>query len=108
MIEEDGLKGVTSNPSIFEKAIAESDDYDDMIAESAADGATDPKAVYEKIAIRDIQDAADVLKTVYNETQRRDGYVTSVSRSHQPWLMTPKGPWKRRGGFGRACRAKTS
>lgn len=76
LTEEDGLKGVTSNPAIFEKAIAESDDYDDMIAQLRDEGKTDPKAVYEKIAIRDIQAAADVLKTVYDETHHRDGYVS--------------------------------
>jgi transaldolase/glucose-6-phosphate isomerase len=76
MVEEDGLKGVTSNPAIFEKAIADSDDYDDVIAELGGDGSADPKAVYEAIATRDIQDAADVLKPVYDETERRDGYVS--------------------------------
>ncbi len=76
MVEEDGLKGVTSNPAIFEKAIAESDDYDDVIAELGGDGSADPKAVYEAIATRDIQDAADVLRPVYDETERRDGYVS--------------------------------
>ena len=76
MVEEDGLKGVTSNPAIFEKAIADSDDYDDVIAELGGDGSADPKAVYEAIATRDIQDAADVLRPVYDETERRDGYVS--------------------------------
>ena len=76
MVEEDGLKGVTSNPAIFEKAIADSDDYDDVIAELGGDGSADPKAVYEAIATRDIQEAADVLKPVYDETGARDGYVS--------------------------------
>lgn len=76
LVEEDGLKGVTSNPAIFEKAIADSDDYDDVIARMAGDGAADPKAVYEAIATRDIQDAADVLRPVYDDTGRRDGYVS--------------------------------
>ena len=47
-----------------------------MIAELGGDGSADPKAVYEAIATRDIQDAADVLKPVYDETERRDGYVS--------------------------------
>ncbi len=76
LVEEDGLKGVTSNPAIFEKAIADSDDYDDVIARMAGDGAAEPKAVYEAIATRDIQEAADVLRPVYDETGRRDGYVS--------------------------------
>ena len=71
LVEEDGLKGVTSNPAIFEKAIADSDDYDDVIAGMAAHGAAEPKGVYEAIATRDIQDAADVLRPVYDETGRR-------------------------------------
>ena len=74
LVEEDGLKGVTSNPAIFEKAIADSDDYDDVIAR--AGGSADPKEVYEAIATRDIQDAADVLRPVYDRTERRDGYVS--------------------------------
>ncbi len=76
LVEEDGLRGVTSNPAIFEKAIADSDDYDDVIARMGGDGAADPKEVYEAIATRDIQDAADVLRPVYEETGRRDGYVS--------------------------------
>src|SRR4029450_8095939 len=58
MIEEDGLRGVTSNPAIFEKAIAGSSDYADILD---APGATslDATSLYEKLAIRDIQDAAD-------------------------------------------------
>lgn len=76
LIEEDGLKGVTSNPSIFEKAVSNSADYDDILSQFGEEGTTNPKAVYERLAIRDIQDAADVLKTVYDKTQRRDGYVS--------------------------------
>ena len=76
LVDEDGLKGVTSNPAIFEKAIADSDDYDDVIARLGADGSAEPKAVYEAIATRDIQEAADVLRTVYDETDGRDGYVS--------------------------------
>jgi transaldolase / glucose-6-phosphate isomerase len=74
LIEEDGLAGVTSNPSIFEKAIAGSTDYADALADF--DGGPDAKAAYERIAIRDVQDAADTLKSVYDGTNRRDGYVS--------------------------------
>lgn len=76
LVEEDGLAGVTSNPAIFEKAIADSDDYDDLIARLGAGGSADPKGVYEAIATRDIQEAADVLRPVYDDTGRRDGYVS--------------------------------
>ena len=76
MIEEDGLKGMTSNPAIFEKAIATSKDYDGLLKELAPKRDLDAKARYEAIAIRDIQTAADALRPVYDSTKRRDGYVS--------------------------------
>src|ERR1035437_206588 len=76
MVEQDGLGGVTSNPAIFEKAIAGSNDYSDILAELQQNKDLDAKAIYERIAIRDIQDAADVLRVVYDRTKRRDGYVS--------------------------------
>jgi transaldolase/glucose-6-phosphate isomerase len=75
MIEEDWLKGVTSNPSIFEKAITGSTDYTDTL-KALKQQNLDPMSLYEKLAIQDIQDAADVFKAVYKETNRRDGYVS--------------------------------
>ena len=75
LIEEDGLKGMTSNPAIFEKAIG-SEYYKDSIAELAAEKDLDATAIYEKIAIEDIQRAADALRPVYDETNKRDGYVS--------------------------------
>lgn len=75
LIDEDGLRGVTSNPAIFEKAISGSGDYDDLLDQKSLAGA-DAKAIYERLAIRDIQDAADLLKPVYERTGRRDGYVS--------------------------------
>jgi transaldolase/glucose-6-phosphate isomerase len=76
MIEEDGLRGMTSNPAIFEKAIAESSLYDDILKSLASRDDLDTKARYEQIAIRDIQGAADVLRTVYESSKFRDGYVS--------------------------------
>ncbi len=76
MIEEDGLRGMTSNPSIFEKAIADSSLYDDMLKDLATRRDLDATARYEQIAIRDIQDAADILKPVYESSNYRDGYVS--------------------------------
>jgi len=76
MIDEDGLKGVTSNPSIFEKAITGSTDYKDVLDELQKEKDLDPMAVYEQLAIRDIQDAADIFRPVYEQTKRRDGYVS--------------------------------
>jgi len=76
MIEEEGLRGMTSNPAIFEKAIAESSLYDDMLKSLASRRDLDATGRYEQIAIRDIQDVADVLRPVYEESKFRDGYVS--------------------------------
>lgn len=75
LVQEDGLRGVTSNPSIFEKAIAGSADYKDILdAPQYRD--YDAKALYEVIAVRDIRDAADILRPVYDSSEARDGYVS--------------------------------
>lgn len=75
LVEEDGLRGVTSNPSIFEKAIVGSTDYQDILmAPKYRD--FDAKALYEEIAIRDVRDAADVLRPIYDNSKARDGYVS--------------------------------
>jgi transaldolase / glucose-6-phosphate isomerase len=76
MIADDGLRGMTSNPAIFEKAIAESSLYDDILKELASRTDLDTKARYEQIAIRDIQGAADILRPVYDSSKFRDGYVS--------------------------------
>jgi transaldolase/glucose-6-phosphate isomerase len=76
LVDKDGLKGVTSNPAIFEKAIAGSNDYNEALEVSLGEGDMDVKALYESLAIRDIQDAADVLSGVYRDTKKRDGYVS--------------------------------
>jgi transaldolase len=76
MIEEDGLRGMTSNPAIFEKAIADSSLYDDILHSLATQKNLSATAKYEQIAIRDIRDAADQLRGVYEETNFRDGYVS--------------------------------
>src|SRR5579871_3616378 len=75
MIDEDGLRGMTSNPAIFEKAIVGGNFYSDILEAPDAKklGAS---GVYEKIAIRDVQDAADIFKGVYADTKRHDGYVS--------------------------------
>jgi transaldolase / glucose-6-phosphate isomerase len=76
MIEEDGLRGMTSNPSIFEKAIGDSSLYDDMLKSLASRSDLDATARYEQIAIRDIQGVADILRPVYQESNFHDGYVS--------------------------------
>src|SRR6202142_204694 len=76
LIDEDGLGGVTSNPAIFEKAITGSTDYTDALLELQKRKDLDAMGVYEILAIKDIQDAADTLRTVYDRTKMRDGYVS--------------------------------
>jgi transaldolase/glucose-6-phosphate isomerase len=74
-IDEDGLRGMTSNPSIFEKSITGSNLYTDILSSPEAKS-LDAKQIFEKIAIRDVQDACDIFKPVYEESKRRDGYVS--------------------------------
>jgi transaldolase len=76
LVERDGLSGVTSNPTIFEKAIDGSADYDAQLQELVASGLSDPKALYEQLVLSDIRAAADVLHPVYRETGGADGYVS--------------------------------
>lgn len=75
LIDEDGVRGVTSNPAIFEKAITGSQDYAQALKKLEAVG-LDAKAAYESLAIKDIRDAADVLAPLYEASERRDGYVS--------------------------------
>ncbi len=76
LIDEDGLRGMTSNPTIFGKAIADSALYQDFFDSLANRPELDAKGRYELLAIRDIQEAADLLRPVYQSTNRRDGYVS--------------------------------
>ncbi len=76
LIAEDGLRGMTSNPSIFEKAIGDSDYYSDLLNSLKDRKDLNPTARYEILAIRDIQDAADILRPVYDSSKKRDGYVS--------------------------------
>jgi transaldolase / glucose-6-phosphate isomerase len=75
-IERDGLKGVTSNPSIFEKAIGETEEYAEALKRFQAQADHSISAIYEHLAIADIRAAADVLRPVYEQTQGRDGYIS--------------------------------
>jgi transaldolase/glucose-6-phosphate isomerase len=99
MIEDDGLRGMTSNPSIFEKAIADSSLYDDMLKSLAARKDLDATGRYEQIAIRDIQDAADTLRPVYEQSNFRDGYVSLevspyLARKTQETIDEARRLWK--------------
>jgi transaldolase/glucose-6-phosphate isomerase len=75
MVEEDGLSGVTSNPTIFEKAIAGSADYEDAVRDLAAQGASVDR-IYEELVVSDIVAAADVLRPVYDKFDGLDGFVS--------------------------------
>ncbi len=75
-IEDDGLKGMTSNPAIFEKAITGSDDYAKSLKEAQDKGTSDPMTLFETLAVPDIQQAADALLPVYEKSKKLDGYVS--------------------------------
>jgi transaldolase / glucose-6-phosphate isomerase len=75
LVEEDSLRGVTSNPTIFNAAILGAPDYDDQLGECARAGKT-TREIFQEMAIKDIQDGCDVLRSVYDETNGYDGYVS--------------------------------
>ena len=76
LIREDGLRGMTSNPTIFEKAIGGSDLYTDQLKELAGRTELDAKAIFEQLAIKDIQSATDAMREVYEASKMHDGYVS--------------------------------
>jgi transaldolase/glucose-6-phosphate isomerase len=76
LIETDGVKGVTSNPSIFEKAIGSSDEYDAPIGKALGQGDLPVADLFERLAVEDIQHAADVLRPVYDSHHGADGFVS--------------------------------
>jgi transaldolase len=81
LIENDGLRGMTSNPSIFEKAIAESNIYDRDISDMALKK-KDVKSIYEALSQSDVQNAADEFRSVYDKTDGKDGYVSLEVNPH--------------------------
>src|SRR6201998_2441450 len=99
LIEDAGLRGLTSNPSILEKATADRPLYDDMLKSLAARKDLDATGRYEQLAIRDIQDAADTLRPVYDESNFRDGYVSLevspyLARKTQETIDEARRLWK--------------
>lgn len=98
MIDQDGLRGITSNPSIFEKAIAGSNDYTDLLTQLGKQGLPTGQ-IYERIVVRDIQDAADKLLPVYKSTNRRDGYISlevspTLARDTEGTIEEARRLWK--------------
>jgi transaldolase len=100
LIQEDGVSGVTSNPSIFEKAIAESPDYDDAIRALTSEGKT-PDEIYQHLTVEDIQMVADLLHPIYERTHGRDGFISlevspvlahdmkgTIQEAHRLWAVT--------------------
>src|SRR3977135_96979 len=85
LIDTDGVKGVTSNPSIFEKAIGSSDEYDGAIGTALKGGDRPVAELFEHLAVEDIQHAADVLRPVYDQLKGEDGFV---SLEVSPYLAT--------------------
>src|SRR5271168_1156253 len=85
LVDEDGLRGVTSNPSIFEHAIGQTDEYDDAIARLLQEGDKSAGELFEQLAVEDIQKATDVLRPVFDATHGADGFV-SIEVS--PYLAT--------------------
>lgn len=81
LADEDGVDGVTSNPSIFEKAITESSDYDEAIRTLAVAG-KDALEIYETLTVEDVRMAADVLRPIYDRHQGRDGFVSLEVSPH--------------------------
>jgi transaldolase len=75
LMREDAVVGVTSNPTIFQKALATGDWYDEQLRE-VLEEETDPKEIFLHLAVRDIQDACDLLRRVWDEGQGQDGYVS--------------------------------
>jgi transaldolase / glucose-6-phosphate isomerase len=76
LIADDGVKGLTSNPSIFEKAIGDGDAYDKRVQAELKRGDSQPKALFERIAIEDIQAAADIFRPTFDRLGGRDGFVS--------------------------------
>jgi len=74
-VTEQGLRGITSNPSIFNKAISDSSNYDEQIRASVKNGKS-PRQIYDALTVKDVQDACDILRSVYDESHGADGFVS--------------------------------
>jgi len=101
LVQEDGICGVTTNPTIFDKAISEGQDYDDQIRELAARGLSDEE-IYLELVTTDVRWAADVLRPVYESTAGRDGYVSvevspALAYDHQGTIAAVEALWQRIG-----------
>src|SRR5216683_634888 len=96
-IEEDGIRGVTANPAIFEKAIAESNEYDDELKKLVAKGKS-PMQIYETLAVADVRAACDVLRPLFDKLKGGDGFVSLevspfIARDTRATVEEAKGFW---------------
>ncbi len=99
MVAEESLRGVTANPSIFEKAILGSKDYDEDLEQMAREQ-LEPKQIYERFAVRDVQEGADVLAQVHRESGGRDGFVSlevgpELAHNTETTLVEVRDFWQR-------------
>ncbi len=95
-MREDAIVGVTSNPTIFEKAISQGESYDEQLRELLDDGCTDPKEIFLRLSCRDIWQACDLLRAVWDEGKGKDGYVS--------WEVDPTLAYEREETFEEAMR----
>jgi transaldolase/glucose-6-phosphate isomerase len=100
LIAEDNVTGMTSNPTIFEKAIADGTHYDEQIHELLREGVEDPQEIFLRLAITDIRHAADILRPVYDRTGGADGFVSlelppPLSHDTPGSIATAKEYWRR-------------
>lgn len=98
LIDDGELKGLTSNPAIFEEAIAKSDDYNESISELTKQGKT-PEEIFLSIAVEDVRTAADLFQGVYQETNALDGYVSlevspSLALNTEGTIAEARSSWK--------------
>src|SRR3954467_15646077 len=96
MMRDDAVVGVTSNPSIFQKALAEGDHYDDLLKEVLAAGETDPKEIFLQLSSHDVDEACDLMRKVWDKGEGLDGYVS--------WEVDPTLAYDREGQIAQAKR----
>ena len=105
LVDDDGLRGVTSNPSIFEHAIGHTKEYDDAIKRMLASHDHSPAQIFEQLAVEDIRNATDVLRPVFDATHGADGFVSietasSVLKCRPISQPTRKEPSRKRNACG--------
>jgi transaldolase len=105
LVDNAGLRGVTSNPSIVEQAIGHSDEYDDAIGRMLSAQDRSVGEVFEQLAVEDIKQATDILRPVYDATQGADGLSVSRSRRFSP--RTRKARSTKPSGYGARLAART-